>query len=202
MEAGKCETSGDVSTPQSPTSREIFLPLDIILYMANFLQFDDYKNFTLALWPNNDESYEVRAKLWQMSTHRFETTFLNGKRLEIEFNFDPSRTERNRVLINTDSLLPVFGGYTCPSMAQFANVSELHGFIEQHVHLDKCSNFQYAECVCYLFKDKSQGGEAPSKSLEDACKHGCFHHYCSQHVRYWFGLLPESFCVAERDSLR
>ncbi len=116
MNSRKRKISEVSSSPPVLTSRQIVLPEDIILYMANFLCFVDYRSFIRALWPNNDESNIVQEQLWKLLIpDRITTTFINGKRLEIEFDYDPWRAKEDEVLINLESLLPVFGKNSHPS---------------------------------------------------------------------------------------
>ncbi|XP_046415809.1 uncharacterized protein LOC124177470 [Neodiprion fabricii] len=72
-------------------SQPIAFPLDTVLYMGKFMDFQDYKKFILSLYPNNIVSDLIQKKLWQLSTHRTGTIFINGKPIVIEYNFDPSR---------------------------------------------------------------------------------------------------------------
>lgn len=164
---------------------DICLPLDIILYLAKFLQFEDYRNFIRSFWPANDECVTVRNKLWQLSTHKIACAFLNGKRLEIEYNFDASRPKENRILFNVKTLLQVFGGVVPPRSDQFLSASRLQNFISMHVHLNMCSGRQHAACLCHQLRCRTYTGVRIVKPPEVACKYGHFHHYCSQHVKNW-----------------
>lgn len=171
---------------------DIVLPLDIILYLARFLQFDDYRNFIRCFWPANNECDVVRNKLWQMSTHEISIPFLNGKRVKIEYNFDASRMPEHRILFNVETLLPIFGGVVPPRADKFLSASRLQNFIRMHVHLNMCFGRQYAACLCHEFKHNTHTGVRIVKPSEVACKYGHFHHYCSLHVRNWldFCLIP------------
>lgn len=173
--------------PSSIASRaqHPWLPLEMILYMAEFLNFEDYRSFIQALWPNGDESDIVREKLWKLSTHTFEATFLNGRRLDIEYNFDPARTKRNRVLINLDHLSPIFGGTMPSATDKFINISELYNFVEKEVHLNTCSNHQRACCPCHLRHGAEKFYGLFMKPSVDECERGHFHHFCWEHVISW-----------------
>ncbi|ULM71606.1 repeat element 7 protein [Diadegma fenestrale ichnovirus] len=181
-----------LALPRPPLEEEIFVPLDIILYLARFLKFEDYRNFVRSLWPANDECDIVQNKLWQLSTHKIAVTFLNGKSLKIEYNFDASRTKQHRILFNVETLMPVFGWVVPPGTQQFLSVPKLQNFIRMHVHLNMCSGRQYATCLCYQLKCSTYTGVPMVKPPEIACKYGHFHHYCSQHVMNWlnFYLTP------------
>ncbi|CAH2098819.1 unnamed protein product [Euphydryas editha] len=170
----------------------IIVPLDIILYLAKFLRFDDYRNFIKCFWPVDNEPDIIRKKMWQLSTHRIMTKFLNGQLLEIEYNFDASRTEENRILFNVNTLRPVFGGVRPRGEELFLSPSKLHNFIRMHVHMNMCNRLKYAACLCHQFKTSSYTSARIVKPQEVACKYVHFHHYCYQHVRSWldFFLMP------------
>ncbi|ULM71604.1 repeat element 6 protein [Diadegma fenestrale ichnovirus] len=110
--------------------KAVDVPMDVILHIASFTDAVDFKNFVRALWPDREGSYDhyVQVKLWQLSTHRFTTLFINGKPLEIEYNFDPDR-ESDAILINSDCLLPVFGSLKPPEKEKFLRVPRLKQFI-------------------------------------------------------------------------
>ncbi|AIK25648.1 Rep1 [Hyposoter didymator ichnovirus] len=169
----------------SPVPALIDLPEDVIVYVAKFLSFLDYKSFVRSLWPAYNESDIIQKTLWKLSTYKCKTKFINGEELEIEYNFDPTRTEGSRILINIDSLSSVFGGVVSTTMDKFASISKLENFIRMHVHLNMCSNRRYASCPCHLVNDGGRGCEEFVKSLVRACEHGHFHHYCDQHVESW-----------------
>ncbi|AHY21950.1 repeat element 11 [Diadegma semiclausum ichnovirus] len=175
-----------------PLVKEIFVPLDIILYLAGYLKFEDYRNFVRSFWPANDECDIVRKTLWQMSTHKIAATFLNGERSEIEYNFDASRDKQHRILFNVETLSPVFGRVVPPGTDKFLAVPRLQNFIRMHVHLNMCSGQRYAACLCHKLKCSSYTGVPIVKPPEIACKYGHFHHYCWQHVTNWlnFYLTP------------
>lgn len=171
--------------PLIAKAQQTFLPLDIILYLGNFLNFTDYRSFIQSIWPNGDESDIVQAKLWALSTHTLEGTFLNGKRLKIDYNFDSSRTEESRVLIRLDSLLPIFGKAVPLGISKWATISELCSFVERKVHMDECSNYSRAYCECQLMKDGEDFYGVFVKPAVDECENGHFHHSCWEHVVAW-----------------
>ncbi len=129
---------------------------------------------------NGEEEDSVEEKLWQLSTHKFEAKFFNGKPLEIEYNFDPARPEEDRVFISLDSLVPVFGGVLPePSAAgTFAAVWEMFEFVESSVHLNKCPARRRPQCYPGPYENPSV----------DKCRYGHFHHYCWLHVVNWLDL--------------
>lgn len=165
------------------------LPLDIILYLAHSMTFEDYRNFIRALWPNNDECQSIREKLWQLSCHRIKVRFINGSEVDIVYNYDPERQEKKRILLNFASLLPIYGPLYFPEINDFAPLSRVDNFIHMHCHLDMCSDDRYASCLCHRIRNRRRlnlGGEiqaAPSSG--DQCGGGHSHHYCSLHVSFW-----------------
>lgn len=187
MNSRKRKISEVPPSPPVLTSRQIVLPEDVILYMANFLCFVDYRSFIKALWPNNGESDIIRETLWRLLIPEIiTTTFINGKRLEIEYNYDASRTKEDEVLINLNSLLPVIGKTVIPpAMDKFTSVWKIQNFVRKHVHLNKCSDYLYASCLCHLKKNGSQSAGTLRKPSVEPCAHGHFHHFCWQHVSHW-----------------
>lgn len=181
--------------------KQVVLPLDMILYISRFTEFLDYKNFVRALWPDGEESYDldIQKKLWQLSTHRFTTLFINGKPIEIEYNFDPDRTS-DPVLINSNHLRPVFGGIIPPENAQFLSVTTLKKFVNTHIHMNECSRFKYASCPCRENTDNRTAREF-SKPQMTTCKKQHYHHYCSHHVNYWLDKLASSIVNLQRIGL-
>lgn len=153
--------------------------------MAEYLTFDDFRSFIRSLWPKNDENHFVRAKLWQLSTHQCTIRFIDGKQLEIEYNFDRLRATEERILINVNGLLPVFGRIVPAAMDKFTNIPTLCEFVEMHVHLNKCSKHQHASCPCHLGNMENLGNQAFVEPPVDTCKYRHFHHFCSEHVSYW-----------------
>nr|AAR89180.1 repeat element protein 8 [Hyposoter didymator ichnovirus] len=190
------EESTSSRLSRAATRNGLHVPLDIILGMSEFLEFQDYHNFVRAFCPNGDEDEEVRAKLWQLSTHQVVTEFLSGVRIPVIYNFNPWRREDEPLLIKVKSLSRIFGGIGAKLIDQFASVSTLHAFIEDHVHMDECSNLKYASsCLCHLGSHESSLGRTDPESPAGSCPSGCFHHYCSQHLRYWLDvfLLPSIY---------
>lgn len=184
------------------SDKQVVLPFDMILYIARYMDIVDYKNFVRALWPNKRGRYDpaVETKLWQLTTHRFTMLFINRKPLEIEYNFDRSRTS-DPVLINTEFLIPVFGQILPPRKEQFLSVTILKHFVDTNVHLNQCSRFQYASCPCGENVD-NQTARAFVKPQMVTCEKRHFHHYCSHHVNYWLDKLVSSIsCIVRVGSI-
>ncbi|AIK25722.1 Rep2 [Hyposoter didymator ichnovirus] len=121
-----------------------------------------------------------------LSTGSINATFFNGKRLEIQYIFDPSRRIGDRVLIERDCLLPVLGGFVLPGINKFTSIQNIIRLINLHVHLDMCSDGQQSSCRCHLLSDFGDGYENFELPLSDECGYGHFHHFCSGHLASWF----------------
>lgn len=186
------------ASPLQPslTSKKIVLSEDMILYMSNFLNFEDYRSFIRALWPNNDERQIFRDQLWKMSTHRINTKFLNTKRLIVEYNYDPARMEE--VLLNVETMLPVFGGIVPPFVDKFLSVRTLVQFVRMHVHLNMCMVCRYSSCPCYPGIVEEHEYVAPVNAEEETCERGHFHHYCSHHVIHWMKYYLEPMIISRQ----
>lgn len=160
------------------------LPADVIIYLGDYMTSKDYVNFIRAVWPNHDEDESVGVKLWNKSTHRMRVKFLNGEYLNIEYNYDHTRIDRQRVLINVKTLLPVFGGLVPANMATFMDVQSLNAYVETCVRLNECRAYAYASCPCHLDVVTEAAGEFEPPSVT-GCADSHYHHFCSQHVNYW-----------------
>lgn len=188
-------TTGASPPLPSFTSKQIVLPLELVFYITKFLKFDDMRSFIQSLWPNGHESDIVRRILWQLSTHRCTTWFINGKQFKIEYNFDPSRVKEERVLVNVNCLLPVFGGIVMPAVEEFTSLTNLKDLVRMHLHVNMCSNYEYASCPCHLRNVSRRNNYEPFRhQLTDTCNCRHFHHYCSQHVSYWLDFVID-FCI-------
>ncbi|BAF45701.1 repeat element protein-c18.3 [Ichnoviriform fugitivi] len=161
------------------------LPVDIILYMSKFLSFANFYRFVQSLWPHQDLSDVIESRLWRMSTHKIAITLFGGKEMELEYNYDPFRPEDTRILINLDTLPPVFGAIAAPTEEQFTTIMNLFNIIKIHVHSESCSKRPEASCQCRWINDNSQDDGAPLEPSTDPCECGYVHYYCSLHVRYW-----------------
>lgn len=180
------------------TAKQIALPWEIIIHMTKFLKFEDMRSFIESLWPNSQDSDQVRGILWQLSTHKCRTWFINGKQLEITYNFNPSRIAGERVLVNANCLLPVFGDIVMPAMEEFTSLAKLQNFVRMHVHVNMCSNCEHASCPCHLRKDERHGNYEP---VQDQLTNPCyrhFHHYCSHHVLHWLTFVLDLLIPLQR----
>ncbi|ULM71690.1 repeat element 34 protein [Diadegma fenestrale ichnovirus] len=172
--------------------RQLPLPLDIFIYMSKFLDFEDYRNFIRAFIPIGEENEYIRRRLWQLSTHKYDATFCNKKQLEIEYNFDPARMPEDRVLVNVESLLPVFGGIVPSDTPQFTSTTQLYDFVRCHVHLDMCTEQYYSSCFCKGIRENQDF----TLFLQE-CSFEHFHHFCWRHVAWWLEDLNTSIILEE-----
>ncbi|AHY21939.1 repeat element 4 [Diadegma semiclausum ichnovirus] len=156
-------------------------PCEIFLHMSKFMNFQDFKNLTLALWPNGGQDNAISKKLWQMSTCTYRARFCNShKTFKIEFNYDPTRARDDRILINVDSLVPAFGGISLPVDAEFLSVPQLNKFIIKQIRSTQtlrtqsaASNIQHTSYHCTWH----------THTLEER-SHA--HHLMWKHVSWWF----------------
>lgn len=177
------ESRGSSELPFSLTKE--LLPVEVIIYLGNFMKFKDYVSFIRGLWPYHDEDESVRKKLWQKSTHWMRTEFINGKHLDVEYNYDHTRVAEQQVLINVNTLLPLFGGLIPRNMeTSFVDVERINVFVETSVRVNNCRAHAYASCPCHLNVDPEAAGEF-EPPLENGCADGHFHHFCSEHVIHW-----------------
>lgn len=175
------------AVPPLPAFMRSNFILKKILEVADFMEFEEYQSFIENFFDKTHVHPKIQEQLWRMSTHQLTATFLNGKPLVIRYNYDPSRVQEERVLFDVDSLLPVLGGVVPPALSRFASLSQIHSFVKKHVHLNLCADREHASCPCHLGRDQAQV-RAFVQPAVDACRDGCFHHYCSQHVGLWLGL--------------
>ncbi|AHY22011.1 repeat element 23 [Diadegma semiclausum ichnovirus] len=177
------------ASPRSPepTSRETALQekVNICLCLSEFLRFEDFRSLVRTVWPNNDECDIIRWRMWQLSTHIAEIPFINGTHLSIEFNYNPWRKNQDCILINVETLLPIFGKIMWPAVNVFTSVSQIENFVKMHVHLNRCSDYRHSSCSCHLKNSNPHEAGAFAKPRVDECKFGHLHHYCAQHVSHW-----------------
>ncbi|BAF45585.1 c3.1 [Tranosema rostrale ichnovirus] len=166
---------------QALSSQLVRLPDDVLLYFSKFVNFQDFRSFIRFLWPNGDESDVIQEQLVRKSTHTFEATFFNEKKLKIVYNFDPERDDEERILLGLDSLKPIFGGISYPKIHEFSGIWDLYDFVFVHIHLNRCSHYQNASCSC----EHAPSMEELPRPIENNCEHDHFHHYCWEHVWLW-----------------
>ncbi|ULM71608.1 repeat element 9 protein [Diadegma fenestrale ichnovirus] len=156
-------------------------PCEIFLHMSKFMNFQDFKNLTLALWPNGGQDSAISKKLWQLSTYTFRAGFCNSRKtFKIEYNYDPTRARDERILINVDSLVPAFGEISLPVDAKFLSVRQLNKLIIKQIRFTQtlrtqsaASNVQHTSYHCKWY----------THTLEER-SHA--HHFMWKHVSWWF----------------
>lgn len=105
-------------------------------------------------------------------------TFLNGKPCPVRYNFDPTRPEADRLLVNWDWLMPLFWGPP-PGERDLVRPHTIVEFVEKTVRFRKCKVLAGDTCTC---------GKKRNVVVEPGreCKipqH--FHHFCPAHVSAW-----------------
>ncbi|BAF45728.1 repeat element protein-d7.1 [Ichnoviriform fugitivi] len=166
-------------------SPEISGPMDSILHMADQLNLADYPVVVQSISTDGNENPSAPVNMLNLWNHEFRATFLNGKHVDIEYNFDAKRKEEDRVLINMNDLRPIFGGKLPPTKDQFASIFELYEFVKEEVQLDECSDYQHAACPCNLECAGEEFYGASEKPVVDECENKHFHHYCWEHILSW-----------------
>ncbi|AIK25724.1 Rep4 [Hyposoter didymator ichnovirus] len=146
------------------------------------------QNNSRTLIIRNSDRNSIRTRFSKVSPIRsIIATLFNGKQLEIQYTFDASRSKGDRVFIAKKCLLPLFGGSILRGKNKFTSIPQIVRFVNMHVHLNMCSDCQYASCPCHIRWSFRQCHEKSEKPAEvDECEYEHFHHYCSLHVASWF----------------
>ncbi|AHY22013.1 repeat element 24 [Diadegma semiclausum ichnovirus] len=132
----------------------------------------------------------------------YNDVYKNGKPLSKEYNWDRWRKKEERVIVNIDYWLPVFGGVRSPRMdEQFTSVCKLTNFVRMHIHLNACTGGRYASCSCYPQADEPYGAPTTfATPLVYACEFQHFHHYCWQHVSHWLMYFSNTALMPSEDN--
>lgn len=134
--------------------------------------------FISAMLRNDKEAGTSQEQLGQLSRRKFEATFLNGKEIEVEYDYDPGRLHRDRVKINLQDLLRVFGGITMPPDGRkFVSTFDAEDCLKTNPNLHECSGGTFIHCSHFDAELEKEGDMSP-------CDH--FHHYSPRHVDAWF----------------
>ncbi|CAF4831261.1 unnamed protein product [Pieris macdunnoughi] len=139
--------------------------------------------------------FDSEYRRFLLSMNKIEVTFFNGKSFQVLYNFDGTRTEEDRLLINWDTLTPLFGGVAPSGYRSFVRLSKIAKFVERRIHLDQCEVGLRNSCFC---------GRTPPDDLDnfwDSCSVQHFHHFCSLHVRSWLYLYlhPNILCQESKE---
>ncbi|AIK25619.1 Rep1 [Hyposoter didymator ichnovirus] len=166
------------------------LPCDIFLYMSQFLEFQDYWNLIEAFFPNGDEDDLIQQRIWKLSTRRILTRFFDpiSEPLEIEYNYDANRSEKDRILWNVESLLPITGPIFPEDPDKlWMSVPEIVDIVSTRYDMYKCSDYGYVNCNFYeqLFEPVTYPNPLNDRH-PIKCPYGHYHHYCTHDVIYWF----------------
>nr|AAR89176.1 repeat element protein 4 [Hyposoter didymator ichnovirus] len=122
-----------------------------------------------------------------LEARTIDALFLNRKPLEVRYYFEDRGTEEPLIIIDVDSLRPIFKDVHRTTTKCFKPLDEISAFVRDNIQFNKCSNYQYAECVCHLLESRTDDPEFPE--LEglppNDCPLGHFHHACSSCVNRW-----------------
>ncbi|BAF45744.1 repeat element protein-d11.2 [Ichnoviriform fugitivi] len=172
--------------PSTSSARSIFQPPHINCSIVKLFKFKSNADITQPVQCNGIKRTNiVRRMLWKSSTQKLKATFLNGKRLSIQYIFDPTGLHGENVLIERDCLSPIFGGVLPVTLDRFSSISEVCSYVKTEVNLNECQDGRQAYCPCHpLFNcGEFYGIVTP---VVDECLHQHFHHYCYEHVVSWF----------------
>lgn len=123
--------------------------------------------------------------LQSLKVSEIDAIFLNRKPLKVRYYFDDLGMEQ-LIMIDVDSLRPIFGSVRPPVAGHFETLDNLSAFIKERIHFDECSDYQYADCICNLLGSR----EVPPRSkVQVLPPSGCwreqFHHACWSCVNSW-----------------
>ncbi|CAK1542083.1 unnamed protein product [Leptosia nina] len=131
-----------------------------------------------------------------LNTSKIDVTFFNGESFQVLYNFDATRRKEDSLLINWDTLTPLFGGVIPKCHRSFVRLERISNFVEKHIHLDKCKVGMYNFCSC-------TGTQPEYPDIYwDTYDDRRSHHYCSIHVRSWLYLyLKPKILLQESEQL-
>lgn len=112
--------------------------------------------------------------------------FLNRKPLEVNYYIEDSGTEEPLIMMDTESLLPIFGGRRPTVLDDYESLDSLCDFVDKNVNYDECSNYEYADCICNLMgKREVPTGTKVNVLPPSDCWYRHFHHACRTCVKSW-----------------
>lgn len=128
----------------------------------------------------------IEEILQDPKTTRIGVVFLNRKPLEVRYYFEDKGTEGEVIMINVDSLQLIFGGSRPTAAGSFESLDKLSAFVKENIHLNKCSDYEYADCICHLL-EKRMDSKSPGLEMFPAssCSLKHFHHACWSCVNVW-----------------
>ncbi|BAF45745.1 repeat element protein-d11.3 [Ichnoviriform fugitivi] len=139
----------------------------------------------LKLRTGHQKTSICEKTLCNLPSHSLDATFLDKTPMMIQYVFDPTRRNRDYVLVKVDNLLPIFGGATPSTTGGFSSIMELCYFVKKKVHLDECDHFRHASCPCHLRREDQEHPDFVFKPSVNMCEHQHFHHFCWKHVVSW-----------------
>ncbi|BAF45757.1 repeat element protein-e2.2 [Ichnoviriform fugitivi] len=127
----------------------------------------------------NEETRQVP----EVST--IDAIFLNRKPLEVRYYIKDNGTEE-LIMIDVETVQPIFADY-CPRTTAnaFESLDNLASYARENIHLDKCWDYEYADCICNLISGRVV---PPLTKVQMLPPSGCrrhFHHSCSSCVNSW-----------------
>lgn len=178
-------TTSMLSSPSTSSARPNFQPPHVSSCMVKLSKLRSFSDIVQSLRPNSKKTNIIRKILGKSSTRKLEATFLNGKRLTIQYIFNPTRLDGKNILIKLDCLSPIFGGGVPATLNSFSSISELCIFVKKELHLDECKDGRQAYCPCHPLFDYGEFYDVATPVV-DECLHQHYHHYCCEHVVSWF----------------
>ncbi|ULM71704.1 repeat element 37 protein [Diadegma fenestrale ichnovirus] len=140
------------------------------------------KQFLRAVHRNNKVCPEIICNL---PNRNLDVTFLDGTPMRIPYIFDPTRRDRDYVLVKLDCILPVFGGVTPSLTEKYYSLIDLCFFVQEQVNLVECQNFRHASCPCHLMDEDDEFPNFVVVPSVFICKYEHFHHFCWKHLVAW-----------------
>lgn len=137
---------------------------------------------------NRTASAVVNEETWQVpEVRKIDAIFLNRKPLEVRYYIEDRGTEEEElIMIDVKSLQPIFSDFRPRTTAgTFGSLDNLSAYVRENIHLDKCWDYEYADCFCNLISGREV---PPLTKLQVLPPSGCrrhFHHACSSCVNSW-----------------
>lgn len=128
--------------------------------------------------PAEVSCFNQELVLEKLNVKTFEATFYNGKRLRVDYLFNPEIMGEKCLRVGINSLSPLFGGMTPPGIHRFTYISELRNHIRL-IRMNACSQGAYDSCFC------GRRGRPSKENSDRPCPDLHWHHYCASHVFLW-----------------
>ncbi|AHY22002.1 repeat element 19 [Diadegma semiclausum ichnovirus] len=159
-------------TSQEDQDRALTFPVDTFMIRGPAIPYG--APFSLVEFIRFHTAYQKFVR----SMRNLDLTFLNGKACTVRYNFDATRPEEDRLLINWDRLMPLFWKPP-PAERDVVRVPEILKFVEKKLRFRKCKAVSGDTCICGNNPHKvvSPGSECTNKLH--------WHHFCTAHVSAW-----------------